>query len=124
MLRRERKRDDDRSLVRRSESSGETRHPKKLRSESTGAKAIGAFAIGTSAIGAVAIGALAIGALAIGALVIGRVAIGRTRLRRVEIDELVVRRLRITEQVQVPITTPKLSEYRAQKTDPASRHES
>jgi hypothetical protein len=35
---------------------------------------------------------------------IGRLAIGRARIRRLEIDELVVRRLRITEQLQTPDT--------------------
>lgn len=108
MLHRERKRDDERLLLPRSESSaaGKTRDL-NLRSESTGAKAIGASAIGTSTIGAswigaLAIGALAIGALAIGAIAIGRLAIGRARIRRLEIDELVVRRLRITEEAQMP----------------------
>jgi hypothetical protein len=48
------------------------------------------------------IGALAIGALAIGALAIGRLMVGRARIRSVVIDELVVRRLRITEELQVP----------------------
>jgi len=46
--------------------------------------------------------AIAIGALAIGALAIGRLAIGRARVRRLEIDELVVRRLRVIEQLQSP----------------------
>jgi hypothetical protein len=68
-----------------------------LRSETTGAKAVGAMAIG-----AIAIGALSLGALAIGALAIGGLAIGRARIRCVEIDELVVRRLRVTEDVQLP----------------------
>ena len=67
-------------------------HHRKLRSESIGAQAIGALAVG-----AVAFGALAFGAVAIGAL-----AIGRTRIRRVEIDDLVVRRLRIIEDVHLP----------------------
>ena len=101
MLHRERKRDDERLLFPRSESSGKTRHL-NLQSETAGAKAIGASAIGTSAVGSVVIGALAIGALAIGAVAIGRLVIGRARIRRVEIDELVVRRLRITEELQVP----------------------
>ena len=92
MHRRESERIDDRSkILRRSESSGNVRHL-KLRSESIGAKAIGALAIG----------AFAFGALAIGALAIGSLAIGRTRIRRVEIDDLVVRRLRITDELQVP----------------------
>jgi len=35
-------------------------------------------------------------------LAVGRLAIGQARIRRVEIDELVVRRLRITEELSVP----------------------
>ena len=88
--------DDQSKILRRLESSGHVRHL-KLRSEGIGAKATGASAIGALAIGAVAFGAFAIGALAIGSL-----AIGRTRIRRIEIDDLVVRRLRITEEIQVP----------------------
>jgi hypothetical protein len=83
--------DDRLNVVPRSESSGKPRDL-RLRSESTGAKAIGALAIG----------AVAIGALAIGAVAIGRLAIGRTRIGRVEIDDLVVRRLRITEEMRGP----------------------
>jgi hypothetical protein len=99
---RDRKLDDDRlELLPRSASAGKVRHL-RLRSDSTGAQALGASAVGTSAIGALAIGALAIGALAIGALAIGRLKIGRARIRRIEIDELVVRRLRITEDMQLP----------------------
>lgn len=63
-----------------------------LRSESIGAKQIGALAIG----------AVAFGVLAIGALKIGQLAIGRARIRRIEIDDLVVRRLHIAEELQVP----------------------
>ena len=92
MLRRERELIDDRSkIVARSESSGNVRHL-KLQSE----------AIGAQAIGALAIGAIAFGALAIGALAIGSLAVGRTRIRRIEVDDLVVRRLRIIEELQVP----------------------
>ena len=40
--------------------------------------------------------------VAVGALAVGRLAVGQARIRRVEIDELVVRRLRITEELQVP----------------------
>ena len=40
--------------------------------------------------------------MALGALVIGRLVIGRARIRRLEIDDLVVRRLRITEGMQIP----------------------
>jgi hypothetical protein len=58
--------------------------------------------VGAQAIAALGYGALAIGALAIGAVAIGRVAIGRVQVRRVEIDELVVRRLRVSEDLQTP----------------------
>ena len=58
--------------------------------------------VASRAVGALALGALAIGALAIGALAIGRLAIGRARIRRLEIDELVVRHLRVTEELQAP----------------------
>ena len=40
--------------------------------------------------------------LAIGALAIGRLAIGRARMRRVEIDELVVHRLQVTDELETP----------------------
>jgi hypothetical protein len=52
--------------------------------------------------GALALGAFAIGALAIGALAIGRLAIGRARIRRLEIDELVVRKLRVVDELEIP----------------------
>ena len=54
------------------------------------------------ALGAVAIGAAALGAVAVGALAVGRLVVGRARIGCVEIDELVVRRLRITEELSVP----------------------
>jgi len=54
------------------------------------------------ALGALALGAAAIGAWAIGALAIGRLAIGRARIRRLEIDELVVRRTRVNDDLQTP----------------------
>ncbi len=54
------------------------------------------------ALGALAVGAFAIGALAVGVVAIGRLSIQRARIRRLEIDELVVRHLRVTEQLQVP----------------------
>lgn len=61
-----------------------------------------AGAIGAMALGAFAIGAAAIGAIAVGRLAIGRLAIGRTRMQRVEIDELVVRRLRVVDGLETP----------------------
>lgn len=83
--------DDQLKTPSHSESLGTMRHP-NLWSESIGAKAIGALAVG----------AVAIGALAIGALAIGRLAVGRARIRRIEVDDLVVRRLHITEKLQAP----------------------
>lgn len=65
-------------------------------------RATPAAATGAHAVGAVALGAIALGALAIGALAIGRLAIGRARIRRLHIDELVVRRLRVIEQIAIP----------------------
>ena len=46
--------------------------------------------------------ALAVGALGVGTLAIGRLAIGRARIRRLEIDELVVRNLRVIDELQLP----------------------
>jgi hypothetical protein len=88
-------------LVARSEAAGRADH-RNVQSQKTGAHATGASAIGAEAIGTLILGAFAIGALAIGAVAIGRLAIGRARIRRIEIDELVVRRLRITEQLRTP----------------------
>ena len=53
-----------------------------------------ARALGLMSVGSTAFGALAIGALAIGALAIGRLVIGHARIRKLEIDELVVGRVR------------------------------
>ena len=58
--------------------------------------------VGSQVVGVLAVGAVAIGALAIGALAIGRLAIGRSRIRYLEIDELVVRKLRVTDVLQTP----------------------
>jgi hypothetical protein len=90
-------------LVPRSEAADRARR-RDIQSQRTGAHATGASAIGAEAIGTLILGALAIGALAIGTVAIGRLAIGRARIRRLEIDELVVRRLRITERLQTPDT--------------------
>src|SRR5207237_9597956 len=62
----------------------------------------GALAMGAQAIGAFAVGALALGALALGAVAIGRLAIGRARIKRMEIDELVVKKIRITDSLKTP----------------------
>ena len=56
------------------------------------------------AVGTQAIGALAIGALALGAVAIGRLAIGRAKIKRMEIDELVVKKIRITDSLETPTT--------------------
>ncbi len=50
------------------------------------------------ALGAAAVGAFAIGALAIGRLAIGRLAIKRARFGALEVDDLVVRKLRVIER--------------------------
>jgi hypothetical protein len=60
------------------------------------------LASGAQAMGALAAGALAIGALALGALAIGRLAIGRAKVRNLEIDELIVRKLRVTDSLETP----------------------
>ncbi len=54
-------------------------------------------ALGLIAVGSVLAGAAAIGALAIGALAIGALTVGRARVRRLEIDELVVGRIRFKD---------------------------
>ena len=58
--------------------------------------------VASQAFGALALGAIAVGALAIGAVAVGKLAIGRARIRRLEIDELVVRHLRVTEELEAP----------------------
>jgi len=90
-------------LAPRSGAASRARH-RKVPSRKTGARATGASAVGAQAIGTFLLGALAIGALAIGAMAIGRLVIGNARIRRLEIDELAVRRLRITERLQTPDT--------------------
>jgi hypothetical protein len=69
------------------------------------AAATGAHAIGTSALGSIAIGAVALGAMAIGAVSIGRLFVGRARIRRLDIDEFVVRRIRVIEELTPPPTS-------------------
>ena len=54
-----------------------------------------ANAVGSQALAAMAVGALAVGAVALGALAIGRLAVGRAKFKHLEIDELVVYRLRL-----------------------------
>jgi len=60
-----------------------------------GGVAAGGVAAGSGVILALATGALAIGALAIGALAVGRLTVGHARFRTLEIDELVVGRIRM-----------------------------
>ena len=57
-------------------------------------KAAPASALGLVALGSVAVGALAIGALAIGALAIGKLFVQDARFRRLEVDELVIGKVR------------------------------
>jgi hypothetical protein len=75
---------------------------------------IRALKIGAQAVGALAVGALAIAALAIGALSIGRLVIGRSRIRRLEIDDLVVARLHVTDSLAAP-RTPTIENIGAEK---------
>ena len=63
---------------------------------------IRALKIGSQAVGVLAIGALAIGALAIGALAIGRLTIRRSRIRCLEIDELTVGTVHVTDSLTAP----------------------
>ncbi|HEX6072930.1 MAG TPA: hypothetical protein VFY95_07980 [Sphingomicrobium sp.] len=85
-------------------SIGDLRALRKPGPETSGrrSRALRAASVGAQAVGALALGAIAIGALALAALAIGRLAIGRARIGRLEIDDLVVRRLRVTEGLQVP----------------------
>ncbi len=62
--------------------------------QATGAKVSAAGALGLIALGSAAAGALAVGALAIGALAIGRLMVGNARFRRLEVDELVIGKVR------------------------------
>lgn len=50
------------------------------------------------ALGAAAVGAIAVGALAIGRLAIGRATVKRARFGSLEVDDLVVRKLRVIER--------------------------
>lgn len=64
-------------------------------------RAAGADSLILVGIGAMALGAFAVGAAAVGALAIGRLAIGKGYFRRLEIDELVVHRVR-APQLRLP----------------------
>jgi hypothetical protein len=61
-----------------------------------------ALAIGAQALGAFAIGTIALGAIAVSALAIARLAVGKARIRHLHIDELVVRRVHVVEQLSLP----------------------
>ena len=68
-------------------------------------RAFAAIATGAQALGTLALGAFALGAVAMGAVAIGRLAVGRARIKRLEIDELVVRRLRVLDELATPATS-------------------
>ena len=68
--------------------------------------AVPALAIGAQALGALALGTVALGAIAVAALAISRLAIGKARVRHLHIDELVVRRVRVVEQLSLPDQAP------------------
>jgi hypothetical protein len=63
---------------------------------------IRALAVGAQSVGALALGALAIGAFALGVFAAGRLVIGRAKIRHVEIGDLVVKRLRVTDSLEIP----------------------
>ncbi len=50
--------------------------------------------LGVIALGSALVGAVAVGAVAIGALAIGQLAVSRARFRRLEVDELVIGKVR------------------------------
>jgi hypothetical protein len=62
-----------------------------------------AIKLGAHALGALAVGAMALGALAIGSVCIGRFVVGRARFRKLQIDELVVGKLSVTEELKTPL---------------------
>ncbi len=97
-------------MKRRTRSPIEQRRPRGAVLTGAAARANKLQAIGgrSRTVGALAFGAIAVGTVAIGALAIGRLVIGRARIRRLEIDDLVVRRLHVTEDLQAPgIAEPK-----------------
>jgi hypothetical protein len=62
--------------------------------QGAGARVSPATALGLIVMGSAAAGALAVGALAIGALAIGHLRVGNARFRRLEVDELVIGKVR------------------------------
>jgi hypothetical protein len=83
------------------EQRGGTRDSVPSRS-TTAMRALNARSRALPVFGALAFGAIALGAVAIGAVAVGRLVIGRARIRRLEIDELIVRRLKVTENLYRP----------------------
>src|SRR6266478_3075675 len=67
---------------------------------------IRALAVGAQSLGAVALGAIAVGTVAICAVVIGRLFINHARIRKLYIDELVVGKLRVRENLDRPAPPP------------------
>lgn len=61
------------------------------------AQATGSHAIGAQAIGALAVGALAIGTLAIWRLAISQLFVRRSKIITLEVDDLIIKRLRVGE---------------------------
>lgn len=83
-----------------------------------------AIRIGASAFGAIATGAFALGALAVGSLVIGRLGIGRlvgykASFKSLNIDELVVNRLRVGDlEVSNALRLPEGASLQIQQQQP------
>jgi hypothetical protein len=59
-----------------------------------------------AALGALALGAFAIGAAAYGFIAIGRLVVGKARFRSVEIEELVVKHLRVDRSASSTANSP------------------
>ena len=62
------------------------------------ARPVSAAGMVALALGATAIGAVAIGALAIGRVALGRRVVKKARFATLEVDELVVRKLRVVDR--------------------------
>lgn len=68
-----------------------------IKAYAIGAQATGSHAIGAQAIGSLAVGALAFGVLAIWRLAISQLFVRKSRFVTLEIEELVINRLRVDE---------------------------
>ena len=68
-------------------------------------KSISAASLLALALGAAAFGAVAIGAMAIGRLAVGRLVIKKARFGALEVDELIVRKLRVVEGTRVEVSS-------------------